>query len=207
MHRFDTPVLENRELCRDYHRLSYAWPGDAGLPAPWRFLTVRASATSDPLLRRPFAYSGYDPGSGSASFIYQVRGPAMRRLTATGPGAFLDVLSPLGRGFPDPSPGSRPVLLGGGIGLGPLLYAAEDLGRREVECAGSDPGFPNRGAGSGYRVSRGYGDLHVRRVPGNRGRLGICDRLRGKVRPGHDPRLLRLRAGAHDGRIGPTGRL
>ncbi|MCK7483139.1 MAG: hypothetical protein M0C28_43340 [Candidatus Moduliflexus flocculans] len=102
MRRFDTPVLENRELCRDYRRLSFAWPGDAGLPDPGRFLTVRASAASDPLLRRPFAFSGYDPGSGSASFIYQVRGPATRLLSALGPGAFLDVLGPLGRGFPDP---------------------------------------------------------------------------------------------------------
>ncbi len=130
MRRFDTPVLENRELCRDYRRLSFAWPGDAGLPDPGLFLTVRASAASDPLLRRPFAFSGYDPGSGSASFIYQVRGPATRLLSALGPGAFLDVLGPLGRGFPDPPPGSRPVLLAGGIGLGPLLYAARDLGLR-----------------------------------------------------------------------------
>jgi len=89
---------------------------------------VRAANASDPLLRRPFAFSGYDPASGRASFIFQVRGPATRLLAALAEGAALDVLGPLGSGFPAPPAGSRPVLVGGGIGLGPMLYAAREFG-------------------------------------------------------------------------------
>ena len=130
MRRFDAEVLENRELSRDYRRIEVEWPGEAGNPSPGAFLTVRVSGGTDPLLRRPFALSGYDPGPGRASFIFQIRGPATRLLAERRPGTALDVLGPLGKGFPDPAPGGRPVLVGGGIGLGPILYAARDFGGR-----------------------------------------------------------------------------
>lgn len=130
MRRFDTPLLENRELSRDYRLLEVEWPGDAGTPAPGTFLTVGVSDTTDPLLRRPFALSGHDTREGRASFIFQIRGPATRLLAERKPGTTLDILGPLGRGFPDPAPGYRPVLVGGGIGLGPLVYAARDFRAR-----------------------------------------------------------------------------
>lgn len=133
MRRFDAELLENRELSRDYRKIEAAWPEDAGVPGPGMFVTLRVSGATDPLLRRPFALSDYDPGSGRISFIFQIRGPATRLLSERRPGAVLDVLGPLGRGFPDPAPGSRPVLLGGGIGLGPMLYAARDFGSRAAE--------------------------------------------------------------------------
>lgn len=130
MRRFDAELLENRELSRDYRRIEVEWPGEAEIPGPGTFLTVRVSGTADPLLRRPFAFSGYDPGSRRASFIFQIRGPATRLLAERKPGTLLDILGPLGNGFPDPAPGRLPVLVGGGIGLGPMLYAARDFGSR-----------------------------------------------------------------------------
>lgn len=130
MRRFDTPILENRPIAQDYRTMVFLWPRDEDAPAPGRFLTVRASSSSDPLLRRPFAFSGYDPESGRASFIFQVRGPGTRALARLAPGAKLDVLGPLGSGFPTPERGSRPVLLGGGIGLGPMIFATCEFLRR-----------------------------------------------------------------------------
>lgn len=130
MRRFDAPILENRELSRDYRRIEVEWPPDSGVPRPGAFLTVGVSGTTDPLLRRPFAVSGFDPRLGRASFIFQIRGPATRLLAERRPGTSLDVLGPLGKGFPDPPRGSRPILTGGGIGLGPMLFAARDLRNR-----------------------------------------------------------------------------
>lgn len=136
MRRFDTPVLENRQIAREYRELSLAWPREADRPEPGRFLTLRPTEALDPLLRRPFAFSDYDPESGRASLVYQVRGPATRLLSSLGAGASLDVLGPLGIGFPAPPSGFRPVLIGGGIGLGPMLFAA-----RRFRASAREGGF------------------------------------------------------------------
>ena len=139
MKRFDTTVLSVAPIARDYFELRFAVPPGAiaGTPAPGTFLTVKAGGGSEPLLRRPFAFSDFTagdgpaPGSvnaaGSAAFIFQRRGRGTAWLAALAPGAPLDVLGPLGTGFPAPQRGSAPVLVAGGIGLGPILYLARRL--------------------------------------------------------------------------------
>jgi len=141
MKRFDTSVIAIRPVAEGYYELRFAWLASTGnraddVPAPGRFLTVRAGGHYDPALRRPFAFSGYTKtttsdspasASGEASFIFQLRGRGTSHLAALKPGDALDVLGPLGKGFGKPARGSRPVLVAGGIGLGPMLYLAHEL--------------------------------------------------------------------------------
>lgn len=125
MRRFETTLLSIERISTDYRRLRFAWPAEAGAPSAGQFLTVRCSRGSDPLLRRPFAFSGYDASREEASFIMKVRGPATAILAGLEPGASLDMLGPLGRGFPTPPDGRPALCAGGGIGLGPVLFMAE----------------------------------------------------------------------------------
>jgi dihydroorotate dehydrogenase electron transfer subunit len=133
MLQFDAEILENRRLSADFFRMDLAWDPGAGRPLPGQFMTVRAGEGSAPLLRRPFAFSGFSDlrGSPRASFIYQLRGPATRLLSGLRAGDSLDVLGPLGHGFPAAADfaaeGSRPLLAAGGVGLGPLLFLAAAL--------------------------------------------------------------------------------
>jgi len=138
MKRFDTSVIAIRPVAEGYYELRFAWPASTDnlandVPAPGQFLTVRAGGQYDPALRRPFAFSGYTPSAADsdktaeASFIFQLRGRGTSHLAALKPGAALDVLGPLGKGFGKPARGSRPVLVAGGIGLGPMLYLAHAL--------------------------------------------------------------------------------
>lgn len=133
MLQFDAEILENRRLSADFFRMELAWEPGAGRPLPGQFLTLRAGEGSAPLLRRPFAFSGFSDSKGSprASFIYQLRGPATRLLSEKRAGDAVDVLGPLGRGFPAAADfaaeGSRPLLAAGGVGLGPLLFLAAAL--------------------------------------------------------------------------------
>jgi dihydroorotate dehydrogenase electron transfer subunit len=133
MKRFDAPVTGIRAIARDYFELRFAWPQEAGPPLAGTFLTVRAGGQYDPILRRPFAFSSYSPEHGEAAFIFQVRGRGTRWLAGLRAGDSLDVLGPLGKGFGAPPPGSRPLLVGGGIGLGPMLYLADSLARQAAK--------------------------------------------------------------------------
>lgn len=125
MKRFDTELLSIDPVASGYYRISFRWDSHAGIPAPGAFLTVKVGSGLDPVLRRPFAFSSYD--GESASFIFQERGRGTKALAALKPGSALDVLGPLGKGFANPPAGSQPVLVAGGIGLGPMLYLAKSL--------------------------------------------------------------------------------
>jgi dihydroorotate dehydrogenase electron transfer subunit len=89
------------------------WPGqfyDLACPGDWR-------------LRRPMSYFRRAPGT--MSFLFRVVGEGTRRLAGLTPGEDLEVLGPLGRGFPLTAQGPH-VLVGGGSGVPPLW----DLARR-----------------------------------------------------------------------------
>ena len=138
MKRFDSTVTELQPVASDYFRITFQWPVTLPLPQPGCFLTVSAGSGFDPALRRPFAFSDVDPARGTAAFIFQRRGRGTAWLAERRPGDSLDVLGPLGAGFRAPPSGARPVLVAGGIGLGPMLFLARQLhqtaaaGRNEV---------------------------------------------------------------------------
>jgi len=113
----------NREISPSWKVLGLAWPAEAGRPEPGQFFTFRPKALEPGdagLLRRPLAFAAFD---GAAAFaLYQVRGSGTRALAAAREGSVLDVIGPLGNIFPLPLDEEKPFLLGGGIGIGPLLF-------------------------------------------------------------------------------------
>jgi len=144
--QFDAEILENRAVADSWRELVLSWDKAAPEPLPGQFLTLRVSQFSDPLLRRPFAFSGFQRAVGAeparASVVYQVRGGATRLLFQLAPGSRVDTLAPLGSCFPQPVPGETAVLAGGGIGLGPLLFLADTLSAAdELPTEGPPPLF------------------------------------------------------------------
>lgn len=106
-------------------RLKPLDPRDA---LPGQFAMVRTRDGTEPLLRRPFSIHRVDPATGEFEILFRVVGKGTALLSKLHPGALLDVLYPLGRGFG--TAGERPLLVGGGIGVAPLLFLAEDLIRK-----------------------------------------------------------------------------
>lgn len=91
-----------------------------------------------PYLRRPFSIadrSGNPDGSATMAVISRAIGIGTRWLDRVAVGHSLNISGPLGRPFRVP-PDARPlVLMGGGVGIPPLLYLARVLhaaGTREV---------------------------------------------------------------------------
>jgi dihydroorotate dehydrogenase electron transfer subunit len=64
--------------------------------------------------------------------IYEILGKGTQILAARKPGEFLDIIGPLGNGFdysrpPAKSTPAKNILIGGGIGVAPLVFLAEKL--------------------------------------------------------------------------------
>jgi dihydroorotate dehydrogenase electron transfer subunit len=122
---FTSEIVANHEVARDYFQMDFSWDADVPPPTPGQFFTIRVADSAVPLLRRPFGISGF--GHGLASMIYWRRGPATRLLAGYEAGDTLTVMGPLGIGFPPPAREAVPVLVAGGVGIGPLLFFANEL--------------------------------------------------------------------------------
>lgn len=92
-----------------------------------QFLHVLCGGSS--YLRRPISICDVI-GKNLIRFIFEVRGEGTRELAKRKPGDQLDILGPLGNGFTLPEEGQNGavLLIGGGIGIFPLLRLAKDLG-------------------------------------------------------------------------------
>jgi len=78
-------------------------------------------------MRRPLSILRASAAEGWVEVLYKVVGQGLQALTAAEAGDRVSVLGPIGQGFrPDPA---RPValLIGGGVGIPPLMFLAEVL--------------------------------------------------------------------------------
>jgi dihydroorotate dehydrogenase electron transfer subunit len=131
MLQFDAKVLKNIRIADSFYYLEMTWDHDTPV-VPGHFLTLRITDDTTPLLRRPFAFSGFDPVSSTSSIIYQKRGRGTELLTAKLQGDTINLIGPLGTPFSYPSEGSKPILVVGGIGVGPMLFLASELKRKQL---------------------------------------------------------------------------
>ncbi len=76
----------------------------------------------DRLLPRPISICEIDGGEGTLRLVYRIVGQGTEEFSKLCKGDTLEVLGPLGNGFP--IQGQNPVLIGGGIGIPPLLELA-----------------------------------------------------------------------------------
>lgn len=93
---------------------------------PGQFVNVLPPASSGKLLRRPISIC--DVKDGCLFLLVKRAGAATNAICDIAPGDSLDILLPLGKGFtvPDRNEGHY-LLVGGGVGIAPLLYLGRHL--------------------------------------------------------------------------------
>lgn len=95
---------------------------------PGQFVEVRVDATPSVLLRRPISIHYFDKDSNELGLLVQLVGDGTRWMATLKAGDLLNVVLPLGNGFTLPADKAvRPLLVGGGVGVAPLLYLGMKL--------------------------------------------------------------------------------
>lgn len=123
-------VLYNRPLGAGHRRLGLRASLDAWGARPGQFVMLRVGDRLDPLLRRPFSVHRLLAERGrpvGLELLYRVVGRGTAILAGCRQGDRLDLLGPLGRGFSLPEGLRRAWVVGGGIGVAPLLMLAEAI--------------------------------------------------------------------------------
>jgi NAD(P)H-flavin reductase len=104
-------------------------------PRPGQFYMLAAADAwgggrdERPYLPRAFSYARarVEPDGVALSFLLEAIGPGTERLAALTPDEGVALVGPLGVGFRPPADGTRALLVGGGIGVAPLLCWHEHL--------------------------------------------------------------------------------
>lgn len=169
--QFIATVVANIPLCRDHFRLvlglkefprsapgqfiqiSCSLPGAEKIESAesdWRVGAGMESGNAElvgapAMLRRPFSLAGrrdLDRGSSvELDIIHRVVGKATTYLAKLAAGDEVDIIGPLGNAFTLPSAGQMALLVGGGVGIPPMIYLAAKLaGPPAVALAGAVSG-------------------------------------------------------------------
>jgi dihydroorotate dehydrogenase electron transfer subunit len=121
----ETSVKYNRALTDNLYLMGLDWSGDKSVK-PGQFIMLKISDGYDPLLRRPFGIYGLvTDGAGSTlEIVYKVVGKGTTIMSTLTAGDKLDIMAPIGNGFPEIKEGKELVMVAGGIGIAPFKLLA-----------------------------------------------------------------------------------
>ncbi|WP_214888078.1 dihydroorotate dehydrogenase electron transfer subunit [Exiguobacterium sp. s142] len=157
-------ILSNLEIAKATMEMKVRI-GD-GTIAPGTFFHVKTSE----LLRRPLSVANVE--ADVVTFLYKVVGTGTAELATRRAGDELDVLGPLGNGFPLAKDGKRVVLVGGGIGVPPLYYTRRMLAARGIETV-AILGFDSEASVFYEDEFRELGETIITTVDGTYGEAGF----------------------------------
>ncbi len=99
-------------------------------------------------MRRPLSIMRADAKAGWIDILYKIVGPGLEALSKQPQGATISVMGPIGKGFVPSAARPRTLLVGGGVGIPPMVFLAESLkARRDARWSplvlmGSEIPFP-----------------------------------------------------------------
>jgi len=121
----DAELLSQQEHAGQQFVIRLRAPKCAAVATPGSF----AHLAVDPQIpmRRPLSIQRVDAQAGWVEILYKIVGPGLAALSKRPVGSAISVMGPIGNGF-KPSPGRpRALLVGGGVGIPPMVFLAESL--------------------------------------------------------------------------------
>ncbi len=117
-------ILENRKIAFNTFSLKIDNPALFNIQ-PGQFFMVKINDFNYPLLRRPFSVADFN--NRFIEIVYKIVGEGTKILSRKKKGEFIDLLGPLGNGFNNIDKNRQLFIVGGGIGVAPLMYLSDFL--------------------------------------------------------------------------------
>lgn len=122
---FNEIVQKSEMLARDIYLLRIKSDRISQEALPGQFVNVRCSNGLDAYLRRPISICRADPLNNTFDIVFMKKGKGTNYLCCFSEGESIDIMGPLGEGFTLPAENEKIAVVGGGIGIFPLLYLFE----------------------------------------------------------------------------------
>lgn len=125
-------VTRIEKFSESNYRVTLHSPQISQAARPGQFAMIKAGVGKDPLLRRPFSIH-QTSSDGGIQFYFKVVGRGTDILSRVRIGEEISVFGPLGRGFVIEKE-SPSIIVGGGLGIAPLLFLAKENCRIKKSC-------------------------------------------------------------------------
>jgi len=142
----DAGVLQHTAYADGQYVLRLAAPRCAARARPGSFVHIQCA--NDLPMRRPLSIMRASAADGWIEVLYKVMGQGLGRLATATPGETVNILGPIGNGFEPDAGRPTAVLIGGGVGIPPLIFLAEYIhaggwnDARSIAFFGSELPFP-----------------------------------------------------------------
>lgn len=124
-------VMEQEKIASGIYSLWIRTKRIAGEAKPGQFLSLYSREESR-MLPRPISICEIDREGGRIRMVYRVAGKGTEEFSRLASGDRIEVLGPLGNGFPLDTGAKKAFLMGGGIGIPPMVQLAREL-KTEVQ--------------------------------------------------------------------------
>ncbi len=125
-------MVEQRQIAADIYSLWIRTERIAEEAGPGQFLSLYSKDDSR-MLPRPISICEIDREGKRIRMVYRVAGKGTEEFSRLQAGDHIEVLGPLGNGFPLNTGKKKAVLMGGGIGIPPMVQLARELETEEVQ--------------------------------------------------------------------------
>lgn len=127
--KFDTAarISDVQQLTSDIVLTRFECIDIAEKVRPGQFVMVKVTQDNDPYLRRPFSVLEANVTDGLIDILYRIVGKGTKLLAQQPIGTCLRVFGPLGQPFDLTGDYTEALLIGGGMGIPPLVMAVEPL--------------------------------------------------------------------------------
>jgi dihydroorotate dehydrogenase electron transfer subunit len=140
----DARILTQRAYPGEQFILRVQAPRAARRATPGTFAHIACDPSV--AMRRPLSIMRASATEGWLEFLYKPRGHGLEMLGFREPGEIISVLAPIGQGFTVDSTRQRLLALGGGVGIPPMIFLAEqvrsDRNLKPLVLMGSEVPFP-----------------------------------------------------------------
>lgn len=127
------PIVEKSAIAQDTFSFTLLCPEVAKIAQAGQFVHILPKGYG---LRRPISIAGIDPEAGTLRLVFAIRGKGTDALAGLNQGDYMDMIAPLGHGFTLMPEAQHVVLVGGGIGVPPMLPLARYYGGRATAISG-----------------------------------------------------------------------
>ncbi len=133
IHLEDATVLAHDHLAGEQHIIRVESPVIAAHALPGQFVHLRCDEGLP--MRRPMSIMRSGGEAGWLDVLYKAHGTGTALLARRQVGEQLSTLGPIGQPFKLEGYRRRPLLLGGGVGIPPMIYLAEHMVKTGANCA------------------------------------------------------------------------
>jgi dihydroorotate dehydrogenase electron transfer subunit len=128
-------ITEQKKIATDIYGMWLQTKEIAREAVPGQFLSVYSRDASR-MLPRPISICEIDKGQGRIRLVYRIAGRGTAEFAACRPGDTLEIVGPLGNGFPLDKGYEKVFLIGGGIGIPPMVELSRQLTGEKLIVAG-----------------------------------------------------------------------